>query len=287
MGKMLLKHKLEPIPSHRKHIDCKLIDEANHSFNKQYEWSDKLSSEIVSNFKQGISHFIYEVEDNDIKEIDVTIEGKKGQTSASFNNLSIDGIFFISVSIDKRRLLEYPETLKGEICSAISHELMHGNVYFKRYKNNQELNDIPDYYDVVLKIMRSVDSNGIDYFFARALYTCYYQETQAFISQTWPEVKNILSKEYKTIDVDKKLFMDALGRTDTFETFSNNIRISKLISDSPFAISTLIKKFKENGAEIDEEKIKNWAIKILKISKGALRDAINNAYGYWEDEKNK
>ena len=285
----------------------RLINEEGHAFYMQYKLSERLARETFSAAILGKNSITVNTSDinPDFKEVEININyvGGTDKTSASFDNLDLKGHYQLTVEINlSDRILPRPQYYEA-VKSAIDHELMHGEVFQKKYgylvKDSGDipmLDDSPANYEVIISVMRKYDRESYAYQYARALYSTYYQETQALVSQSWPNFRTAMIEDPRSglpNVSDNDYFRHIMHSMDPYRTFMDNISLCeklKIYNGGP--CDSIVIAFNECGDDsMTREKIMKSLDRIEEKSDYGLRKAVNNAYIYWKkdmdlDDKN-
>ena len=279
-----------------------MLEEEAHSFSGQYEIARKCAFAIIEALEVGNTATVVDASDinKDFKRIEIIINNTDSpidKTNARFIQLNGVGLFnlLINISLDTR-IKRYSEKF-ADIKDVISHELMHGEIFQKRYDNIvdingdiKELDDVPSEYGYIVKVMQKFSEIRTDsYYYARALYSIYYQETQALISQAWPQFE-IEMKQIGMGYADACIYSNFIGlfkKTDVYQTFMNNLLIADKISEKGVDVARFIEiDFKDVGCNtITTDKIIKSAKDITEISENGIRKAEKNIYIYLTKEK--
>lgn len=249
-----------------------VLEEALGSFKKQEELGEYCAEIIRQMINNGEVKRTIRWNDKNIKKINLEhkpTENYLGKlTSYDFYNKTLN----IHVG---RNIKKY-----NNVAEVISHELMHGNIYLspKHYETSLKMElDTPDYYDDLIKTLDNVD--GIAYNFAYGLYSIFYQEAQAIISQTATEIRGSINK--REIDtITKKEFIDLIRQCKSYNIFKLNISdccdIIDTMSDKEIQC-LIVYPFKNNKININISFVKKMNRRIREVSNEALRKCINNA----------
>lgn len=198
------------------------------------------------------------------------------KTKASLTNITTEGELKINIFFRKADKFLGEEYCVDTIASAIIHEMSHGGIYFSRYYNTGDVGeDTPDYYDNLISIMNDDYFSGkMEYYLAFALYSTYYHEVQAMVSQTAFDIKRLLQGKENIGSNDIKR---VLARTNTYQTYATNLKytIPNIRSMGVDEQVLLLNNMKENGVEI--KNLNKTLKRIEVVSTEALKAAASNA----------
>ena len=269
----------------------RLISEAMHAFDNQYTLSDVCASEILDAVSVGKDRCIINGNER-IPEIEIDIKKSKfdPETDGKFIEMYKDGSCHIEITLGFMTLAKNRDIAIAEVSSSVSHELMHTNIFKKRYEREQILNDKPADYENVVSAMRATSPSSNTGMFSRALYVSYYHEAQSFISQGWPETKrNMLEDPIVNYFgwTENQYFTMQVMKTDTFKTLSNNIKIYEKLSENNRLAENISKELGSFGISISPTNVLSTAKKIADKSEKWIRDLFNNAWYYYRLEVDK
>lgn len=278
------------------------IDEVSHKLNDQEEISAKIANEIYNTLyyigKNGkkinvdISEFgTY----TDTATIEIYTDGHLKQSHARINDFLP---LTIEIHVSQFWDVMSQEYLKYDIRKTIAHELMHGNIYTKKYNKVKDLehdqivkalNDYPDYYEDILRIKSAAEPESIIYFFTYTLYTSYYHEVQAFVAQSDSYFKKILwlNKEKKITNDNLR---DIIKNCEEYQVFVQNIDTVNTIRNmsrrqQEMFLNELNSMMSEKN-KIPFDSLNGLLNKIETVSNHALRNIENVLmYDYYEVEK--
>lgn len=265
-----------------------ILLESAHAFDEQYIWAKKCAEIIYRCILDGekkASISFKNTKDNTIKGAVIKISTNNIlKTKAQIENITTEGFVKIEINTNKDILQKAEVDAINEIWNAIVHELGHGNIYWKRYINNQDINDTPDEYERWIEVITSNDISPDDilYLFCYALYSTHYQEIQAFVSQTYSDLITNLTRIYNTTkNISKEQFWKAIIETNTYQTYKKNIETcEKLLSIEGLRL-ILVKKLKKYNLFYNEDELIKKCNIIIEKSKDALKSSYNNAYQWF------
>ena len=275
------------------------IDEVSHKLNNQESIANKIANAIYDN--------LYNVKKNSTKiEVDISEYGTYADTATIliFTDGHIDKPYGqindfrpLTIEIHVSRFWDMipQEKLKSGIRKTIAHELMHGNIYSKRYDKVKDfdretilkaINDYPNYYEDVLRIKSAEEHDSLIYYFTYALYTSYYHEVQAFVAQSDSYFKKVL-----WLNRDRKItndnLRDILKNCEEYQTFVQNIHTVNTLrnmTDGQRAVflEELNSKMSK-GNEIQLDQLDGLLDKIETAANHALRNIENVLmYDYYD-----
>ena len=254
----------------------KLINESLGAFNKQYKIAKLIASYAYSLLMNNSNSGIIEIDSETIKKVSVGLDLKTiWGCSASLKSIK-NGSLTIDINIPYNYKMLDKEKFINALSDPISHELMHYNVIVKRYENGAVLDERPSYYESVVNIIRGekyVDT--LVYEFAYALYSTYYQEVCAMVSQESIQFKNFLiNKEKNNVNANS-----ALKQCNSFIVYNNIVKhlipTINLMSDADLENEIVI-PLKENGIDCDAKWARKQAKKMYKVAKYAIHNIIRN-----------
>ncbi len=257
------------------------LNESLGAFDGQYELSKELAEHIYDLSKLQVqTYVIYPMCNQMFKTVKVDInynttnEVVKAQISMlNFDEKKIGILLTINQNIINRNEYRYKSLLKN----AIAHELMHGNVFFQRHKNQVEIFDAPIYYDSLVKILGQEENNKVLYNFVDGLYITYYQEMNALVSQTNVQIYNQLGYGK---DVSNEMIKNALKKTEPYYRYTTLLNktlpfIEKMSDDD--IINMIVKPLNEEGIECDVIWVKKQCQRMKHESEIALEHIFRNA----------
>lgn len=260
------------------------INEVLGSFDKQYKISDICANEVkkivkdlskkeISDIRSGKLDFPFKlinVNSNDVSKIKIR-----------FTQLDIHGQTIGINPDDKAVIIEIGinsaiRNSVSELSDIFAHELMHGNVYLKRYGKNEETYDkTPDYYNKLTNVFNNYYGT-IAYNFAHALYACFYQETNALVSQVYSSIMMEIGNSV----IDKNTFVDIYRNTNSFIEF--NLITTETLPlirqmDNTVLEKMVILPFKQCGINFNITKVRSECKRLEKVAKDALKKCNRNA----------
>lgn len=173
---------------------------------------------------------------------------------------------------------------KNKQISQISYKLMHANILFNQNKHKSLKNDTPSYYSNALSMKENIGSDNMYGAFAYALYNTYYQERQAFISETESEL-NTLIKKLK--DATNDTLKDAVKDTTGYQVYANNIYYLKRLKNDNEAQKRLFGLLKTYNINLSESEIAKKIDEMLILSENTIRLIYRNAMLIFENNGEK
>lgn len=220
-----------------KHLQCAsininetILNESLGVFEGQYEIAEYLSNISYEMLNKKTNKNTVNVEQYKtwLKYVNLTLnieyDNLLPNINARLEKIGTDSVNII-INVSYPCLNIYNETImKNKILNCITHELMHDNIFIKRYTNGiEEFDDTPDEYPIYIQIMDENNPNTLLYKFGLALYSTFYQETQAIISQTVSNLRLILMKQ----DVSNDEIKSAIAKSEGYIRF--NIILHELV----------------------------------------------------------
>lgn len=258
-----------------------LLNEAMGSFEDQYTLADELSNVIYDMLMNNIINLEYKTEnDKVISIVDITINKNTPLMAISGAIKSIDpdlNKISIFINISDFNLKIHKPILLKRIKDVVVHELMHGNIFLKRYENNQNINDMPFYYDSVVYLMGQTSENDILYWFSYALYSTYYHEVNAVVSQTNAQLFNMLGYGNKH---DNETIKKAIKSLDSYQIYNRIINFTVPYinnMDDDDINNKIVKQFNNIGVEINVKWVRDKLNEILLIAQKAIKKIFKNA----------
>ena len=278
----MLKQYLKPKLICENKQSIQILYEALGVFNGQYQIAELIGCVVFDMLINDISsQTITNIDNECINNVEIELD-----TNTIMPNISGSIIKLNPTTKTIGIRISMPQSLKGKnssitqkrIQNVIVHELMHGNVFLKRFDNDAEIEDAPEYYNVILYMMGVADANSIIYKFCYALYATYYQEVNAIISPTNIQMYNILGYGKDNSNDEIK---NAIRKTEPYLIYStilyDTIPILENLSDEDietFIISEL-KKLDIDNFTVDFIRKKIKHIKLIAMK--ALRNVFRNA----------
>lgn len=265
-----------------------LINEDCHVFRGQYEMANVIADETIRNIRNKVSNFQVHYDYEAFNTIDVTLEivytdvPCRGQIYRMNDD---EGIIYITFILSNWLIKQNDSTIKKEIMVPIVHEIMHGNIFINRMLSkvpDENVDETPEYYGILVDIMRTVDNQSLIYYFARALYLYYYQEAQAMASQVFGEIQNyFIDTKTKIHNLDA--FQLALLSTDVYSSISNSLWICKKMKTNYIGdyLWNEIGKYGINIPIKDRDKLLNKMI--IKFEKTKRKVANSGFYHFIEE----
>lgn len=258
-----------------------LLDESLGAFNEQYKIAEYISDIAFDMLLKNINKNVVDIEDDSIiKQVDITLNlhaisiGIKAQ----LENIDDNGKAFILITFPENiQFNKSKDYIIGQLTSIISHELMHANVILNRFNNNEEINDMPSYYPNVLAIIQNEDENSDIYAIGYGLYSTYYQEVQAFVSQTSSDIRKLYGGKLTYTSDEIK---EGLKHSDAYMVYSNNIhgKLNNILEYSDECIEDTILPYLERyELTFTAKELRKEIKKIINVSKKAIHNIYRNA----------
>ena len=253
-----------------------VLFETMSSFPNQYEVAKICTNEFSKMFDSGIKEKTIEIRKSGINNIILQIlEGRfLSKVNVQFNENNI----IISIGEDNWCGKNFNV---NSLYDKIVHELMHGNIYLSRdqnIENKSKIEDTPESYDKLIELLNILDENTLVYNYTYALYSCYYQEMQAIISQTYSSMKSICYRN-KIEVVDRSTFEELFKKSSPYQTFKNNIYICDVIDelDDSTVKKEIIDVYTANNLITDIYEIRKNSTEIRRLSNRAIHKCMRNA----------
>jgi hypothetical protein len=283
-----------------KRLLLEYIDEVSHKLNDQDSITNKITDAVYNSLlynnrngeKISVDISEFGAYTNEVY-ITVYTDGKLTNSYGRTNNFNP---LEIEIHVSQFWDVINPDKLKYDIRKTIAHELMHGNIFTKKYNKVKDfshdqivnaLNDYPDYYEDVVRIKSAAEPESLSYYFAYALYTSYYHEVQAFVAQTDSYFKKVLwlNRNKNITNVDLK---NILKNCEEYEIFVQNISTVEHIRNmSTNEQKLFLQEFNSmisKGNEIYFEQLNKLLTKIETVSNHALKN-IEDVLMYDYDER--
>ena len=253
-----------------------LIKESLGAFEQQYNITREISSFAYHLMMNDKNEGEINLDNDVINKVHLTLELKTiWGVSASLNMIK-EKCVFITLNMPKNYKMIDREKFINALNGPISYELMHYNVIVKRYENNVIPDDRPSYYDNIVKIITNQSFNDeITYDFAYALYSTFYQEVAAMVSQSLMQFRNSL----KGNEINHKNSNIALRQCNSFNVYNNiiNHTVPTISSMSDNEINEkIVSVFSNNGIECNVQWVRKQNKKIYNVAKDALHNIIRN-----------
>ena len=259
------------------------------AFENQYEAAMKIAEMAYGKAINGGGHFDFELPDGNLFNtisVDVSVVDLYGEkfeiTKVNIEEKKV----FLNIVLHKFQLISSGQDAIRMIYERIAHELMPGNILFGRsslIKNGDDEDtkvrkviNQPEWYKAVLDFF---EKEHQEYnWFGYAMYSTFYQETQAIISQVSPEIENkcfdYLTKN-KGGEITKDLFLSFLRTTDAMVIYTKNISFVESIT--PDVEEIILERLKNYGVELDKNGFRRQCRYILKQSRNAIPAIYRNA----------
>ena len=258
-----------------------VLFEAMSSFPNQYMIAEISANEFEKMFLNGSNVGKVQINKSGIKNIILKIEDGYFLSKVNVNFENKDLI--ISIGRDNWRNFEW-----NKLYEAISHELMHGNIFLSRdnnIKDKNKIDDSPESYDKIVEILNSVeDIDNLFYDYVYALYSCFYQETQALVSQTYSSMSYIYNK-YGYDKIERDEFDTLLVNSKPYIIFSENIKLCDVLDQMTDNIleEKIVNEFKNWGLITTLFEIRKNINEIRRISNKALTKCMRNASLFYNE----
>ena len=301
--------KKEPLKKFKPSMKLNAIDEVKYlkeslgGFSAQYELADKLSNAIITMLNGGFTEFETNINiDGCSTPIKVNLEVTDSLLSDMFFRISPAGKY-----IENKAKIEYlqmdaklpsfiknaygAQEIKNKIKDKISHELMHGNIFTKRAESGVEIDDAPQNYPQIIKILETIDC-GIIRDIAYAMYASYYQECQAIISSEYAQLDALIDNETKNAlksqpyEYTMQFFKRCVKMTEAYQTYAYIKQLSEKINGlNENEIRSIEQNLSTYGLTL-KDGLKNEMKKTSKLANGALHDVTRNAALFFNKELN-
>ena len=269
---------------------CTLIlNESLGAFENQYSICKEIAPIILDMYKTHNASNVVKLEIKcPIKEVHINVNKDipKGTmimyTYGNINRINNElGIIGVNIFIPQSfAITKDDEFILKEIENCIAHEFMHGNIFLKRLDNNLEVLDAPQEYETYLTIIRETDNNSILYKYAYGMYSTYYQEMQAIISQSSVQLRNILNKPNASNDEIK----EALKQTEAYQIYTQNAydlgAYLESTKDDDIIWEYLSNELLKYGININTKTLEKNIKKIINRSNVAIFKIMKNAMHY-------
>lgn len=263
------------------------IDEVAHKLNNQSNIGDKITDAIYADLLK-VNKAVFKTVVNvsefntyvDEVTINVFIDGNLRDSYAQINDFSP---IIIELHVSKYWDLIPEVELKNGIKKSIVHELMHGNIFTKKYNKIKgydretiikSLNDYPQYFPDINRIISFVNPDSLIYRFSYALYTSYYHETQAFIAQSDVYFKDIFINN-KNRKLDNEKLRGILKNCQEYQIFVQNIEVVNTIRRMSYTeTKVFITEFNSLLSQqnsMDDVTLYGLLKKIEQVAHGALK----------------
>lgn len=261
-----------------------MIDEMWSSFPNQYDIAKVCADAFVEMLKAGEMRREIEYKSGPIEKITIVI--KNGNYLI---NTDIDfdkGNVIISLVLNN-----WVGRTKQELYEAIALELMHGNTFLSRYNNisdKEKIEDTPGDYRKLLELYGDYPYSTAGRL-AYAMYSCYYQETQAIISQTYSSIKKEYNERGLKV-ITKRTFRTLLRDSTPWQIFSGNIEDCCNVIDGMSQTDiekNIIRIYKIYGIEINLKTLSKEIKRIRKVSNEALIKCMKNSTFFYNELKEK
>jgi hypothetical protein len=185
----------------------------------------------------------------------------------------------------KKAIINIPESVFSSkekiqnLMNSVAHELMHGNVYLQQINHGYmpEMS-LPDEYRKFCEVKTKEYNNGSDlYYFAYGVYSTYYNEVNAFVSQVSAEILD--KAKNKPGILYMKDFQYLYAQTNSVLSFKANImETNKIIRMTCNEINgTIVQPLKQYGITMGVDEVLSKCKEIRDISRRALKDCRRNA----------
>ena len=260
--------------------ECELINEKWGAFEGQYDLSKEISNVLYDMLLKNENKRCFHTKHNKIQMVDLSyvldIYSLTPQGVIKGLN-SENGKLIMEFKIPPKIIVMPKDKVIKMLINVVTHELMHGYIFLKRIEHNvNQIEDAPDYYDKLIDILQYVNNNSILYKFAYGLYSIYYQESNAIISQTSEQIRILLNGKEKT----NNNIRNALKETESYIIYYNILVdlipfIRKMSNEE--IIEKLINPLKNYGIFFSIKDI-NKKCKLMKIvAEHSINSIIKNA----------
>ena len=262
-------------------VDCNILTEELHSFEGQLPLTKEVAEHIYWMLTNDVKQQSYHPNHSAFNVINITIDPNDNNSiKASLDGFSIEEKT-ISMTIKINKLLlgfQSQNILVNRISHVITHELMHGYVFIQQDIPQEDVN-IPSTYGIALTIMRHGQyESELLQDLAYALYSTYYQEVQAIISQANTNV-NLIIQSRKITSISSQDLVKLTKQTEPYNIFVNNIHVAKQILNmhDEDIRSEIVETLNRYQFQCDEKWIKKQCEYIIKVSQNALKKIIRNS----------
>lgn len=261
-------------------IGDEILNESLGSFNNQKNIAKYIASNIVekeyTDCDIDISNF-----NEIIKNVKVKVNLVFDESSAALYGLDSEGYAKMALNINRHDVLVLNNTdIINSLTYIIAHELMYVIIYLNRNKSGVNINDTPKYYTQAIEIAKSYGADEPSGAFAYALYNTYYQERQAFISETESEIEKII----KNMRISNDNLISAIKKTKGYEIYANNIEMLPKIIDDYELLKQVKNILYVNGINMSENEILKQCKHMIELSKETIRLIYRNAMLIFEKE---
>lgn len=270
-----------------------IIDKELHSFNGQYKLSEELETVVYYMIQNNIKEYDYRIRLNNdlISNVKLVLSVWEGSAlRGEIKNYEIDNhSCLIEVHLTRQQCNDVRNGyIINNLKSVLAHELMHFNEMSKRKSNDvDDYIGVPMYYESLKNILNNYVFDSVEYEFAEALYLTSFQEINAFVSQTFQEIKELMyvnDIEKPTNEQIKDYIMNSEPYARYNNILTNYIPKFKCMNDSE--IKKIVLAFRYNGfSECRKKFIVDSIRNIENITKKALRKIAKNAMLVFKDVK--
>lgn len=200
-----------------------LLDESLGSFERQHVLAREIACAAYDMMVHGVNRNVIDVDNGIIKSVDLTLSFNTPSYDfrGTIENLNDEGTVFVKIDIPARcRHMSNSDYVIGRFSVVLSHELMHANIFLNRFNNNEEISDAPIYYPNLIAVIRNEREGSVMHAVAYALYSTYYHEIQAFVSQTAQEIKDMFGGKLKYSNDEIRR---GIKDSESYIIYSNNI----------------------------------------------------------------
>ena len=188
------------------------------SFNKQYDLAEDITDNVIEMMMYGIEEKEIMRDINGMEKKIIIVISQMGLFNAQITEIRTDS-FKIVVNLSRFNQLSYGlNSIKTKLKETIAHELMHSYIIYSRFHNDENVNDIPDYYGMLTNIYNDESENGDIREISYALYATLYHERQSIVSQTFMSL-NALNPNH--VNVERHRWIEMIQNSDPYIIFNN------------------------------------------------------------------
>lgn len=264
-----------------------LLIETLGAFENQYNICKEIAPIILEMYKKHIQDNVIDIEiSSPIKQVQVEVNKniEKGmtcvKTNASIYYVNNDsGKVIISINVPQSYYMhKNDDYILKEIMNCLSHEFMHANVFMQRMTNNADVPDELENYDIYLDIIHKESEDSLIYRYAYGMYSTYYQEMNAIVSQTSQQLKNQLGD---VAHASNDEIRNALKKTEPYQIYTRNAYdLGAFLKDSQEFSDIwdyLLEELDRYGISITSKELERNVKKIINCSNEALKKIMKNA----------
>lgn len=266
-------------------IASKLLKEELGAFKEQYQISDIITDGLKAPIENMRSCNVnITIGSSVLDSVSVNIVfGEDGGTDfmvprASLDDYNCEGkTCTITLCLPSSTRSQSWKSVSYSVNHIIAHELMHYFIFVKRAIKGVPLNDIPEDYRYWIEVLRNSDTTDLTYSFTYGLYSTFYHEINAIVSQSSRSVKAFLFGN--DMQPTTENIRNALSRNEMYGSLLSNMKFVKRYFGKEKVyekISRELSELTEGNLSYDNKMMKRLFLRIYTASNNAISKIHKN-----------